>query len=324
MSGATAISPVAMGTALTARAPLPDLYEQARLVEALGYHSAWIPEIIGRDALVTTALLASRTERLVLATGVVPLSSRSPVLLAMGAAAVGEVAPERFMLGVGAGHDETANLWFGRERALRVADLGPKLDTLRAVLDPAAPKADVVRLRGVHHRAAPPILLGALGERSVAIGAEHADGVVLNWITVERAATLAARVRRTAEQQGKDPGELTVACYIPVCVTSQTDEARYQLARQIAAYAPLRAYRRSLERCGLGQYVTAMIDAGGAAENVPDTLIDALGFIGPVAQVREGISAYKEVGVSLPVIVPIPLVGDLAWPSIVETWSALC
>jgi len=51
-----------LGTALSARAPLAQLVEQAQLVEGLGYDRIWLPEISGRDAFVTAAVLATQTD----------------------------------------------------------------------------------------------------------------------------------------------------------------------------------------------------------------------------------------------------------------------
>ncbi|MGZ8763623.1 MAG: LLM class flavin-dependent oxidoreductase, partial [Acidimicrobiia bacterium] len=39
-------------------------------LEDLGYGAVWIPEVFGRDALVSSALLLSATERIVVATGI--------------------------------------------------------------------------------------------------------------------------------------------------------------------------------------------------------------------------------------------------------------
>ena len=227
----------AIATALAARQPLEEVIEQAVLVESLGYESVWIPEIAGRDAIVASALIGASTTRLGIATGIVPVRPRGPALLAMGAATVAESTRGRFRLGIGIGHAETLEHWFEAGRPPGLAELERVLVRLRALLGSdardaeragQAPSAEpgAERLRGVHHAAAPPIVLAALSEELTRLAARYADGVVLNWVTPQRARELAAIFREAAEAAGRDASMLTVASYVPVCVTDDVDAAR--------------------------------------------------------------------------------------------------
>ena len=58
--------------------------------ETAGYAAVFLPEIAGRDAFVALGALAGETRDLLLGTGVVPMSSRTPPLTAMAAATVQE------------------------------------------------------------------------------------------------------------------------------------------------------------------------------------------------------------------------------------------
>src|SRR5256885_5758626 len=93
------------GTAFALRDPLPwrDLSALARRGEELGYEGVFLPEIGGRDVLAALAALAGETERLVLASGIVPMRSRTVPLTAMAAATVQERSGGRAILGLGTG-----------------------------------------------------------------------------------------------------------------------------------------------------------------------------------------------------------------------------
>jgi probable F420-dependent oxidoreductase len=95
--------------------------EIAQLAESLGYDSLWAgehvvapsprvapspiePDYPMLDPLVALALLAARTERVRLATGIVILPQRNPLVLAKQVASVDVVSDGRFVLGVGAGY----------------------------------------------------------------------------------------------------------------------------------------------------------------------------------------------------------------------------
>ena len=305
-----------IGTAVAIRGPLPDVREQAALVDALGYDSIWIPEVAGRDALVACAALAGDVERARLATGIVPLPARSPVTLAMGAATVAEVTGGRFVLGVGAGHRETAAAWLGR-RALRVDEVAEHLEVLRAVLHDgrvqraagaSLPELDFT-LRGVQPAPATPIVLAALGPRTAALAGALADGLVANWATPAQVERLAGWAREAATAGGRDPDALEIACYVPACVGPPA-EARAELARQLDAYGRLDAYRRVLVAAGLD------------ADDRSPAALDALGAHGDADAVRARLDDYRAAGATLVVLAPYP-VGDDPWASMAETWAAL-
>lgn len=314
------MTPVRLATALGIRGPLADVIEQARLVDALGYESIWVPEIAGRDALVTCAVIGAEVERASVATGVVPLPARSPVTLAMAAAAVAESTGGRFVLGVGAGHPETARSWLGRS-PLDLAGIADHLDILGAVLGEgevrraatgARPALDF-RLRGAHPPGPPKIVLAALGPRMAALAGAQASGVVLNWVTAEHVPAIVGWVREGAERVGRDPAELEIACYVPTCV-GDAEEARAELARQLRAYGSLRAYRRVLAACG--------IDLVAEDEEVPASVLDVLGAHGDEGAVRARLQEFVDAGVTLPVLAPYPI-GDDPWASMSTTWAAL-
>ena len=71
--------------------------------EDAGFDALFLPEVGARDTLATLAALAGETSRLRLGTGVVPLPSRSPALLAIAAATVQELSGGRLLLGLGTG-----------------------------------------------------------------------------------------------------------------------------------------------------------------------------------------------------------------------------
>ena len=73
----------------------------AQGAETRGYDTAWAAEASGADALMTLALIASHTSRLRVACGVVPIQTRTPIVLAMAATTLGHVSPGRVALGVG-------------------------------------------------------------------------------------------------------------------------------------------------------------------------------------------------------------------------------
>ncbi len=127
-------------------------------IERAGFHALWVNDTPGGDSIACLAAAARVTDRLVLATGVVPLDRR-PAGELLAAVRQAGLPQDRLMLGVGSGGASRGALRLVRE------GVGMLRDGLRA-----------------------PIVVGALGPRMRRLGAEAADGVVLNWLTPDAAA----------------------------------------------------------------------------------------------------------------------------------------
>ena len=98
-----------------------DLTYFSRLAEDLGYHSIWVPEMWGRDAFSLISHMASVTEKINLATGIISVYSRSPALIAQTAATLDEYCGGRLILGLGISSVYLNEYWHGTkfERPLR-------------------------------------------------------------------------------------------------------------------------------------------------------------------------------------------------------------
>ena len=83
----------------------PEAAAFARRIEEWGYSALWIPEAVGRDPFSFIGFLAAETERLVLATGIANIYARDAMTLKAIHKTVAELAPDRFVLGLGVSHE---------------------------------------------------------------------------------------------------------------------------------------------------------------------------------------------------------------------------
>ena len=86
--------------------------ELAREAERLGYRDAWSFEADGVDAFAPLAV-AGQASGMRLGTAIVNVYTRGPATLAMSAAGLAEIAPGRFILGIGSGYDVIVEAWNG-------------------------------------------------------------------------------------------------------------------------------------------------------------------------------------------------------------------
>jgi len=173
-------------------APIPSLADFIVRCEDEGFGGVGVHDHphSGRDAYVTLAIAAQRTQRLRLFPATSSPKVRHPLILASLAHSLDEIAPGRICLTVAPGFLSVRSI--GRPRAglagMREAVLG-----LRRLLagETASFDSAECRLRNVS-RPAPPVYLLAAGPRMVELAGEVADGALL-FAGLDRGAIACAR-----------------------------------------------------------------------------------------------------------------------------------
>lgn len=227
----------------------------ARAAEEAGFESLWTVEHVvvpagyaspypyarsGRMAggaedfdipapLVWLSYVAAVTSSIRLATGVLILPQRNPVILAKEAATLDVLSGGRLLLGIGSG-------WLAEEfEALGVpfVDRGDRTDdairALRALWtqDLASHEGPFVSFDRVYSRPHPvqrpiPIVVGGHSKRAARRAGELGDGFFPGTRPREVVADLIAHARRSAENAGRDPDVLEIT------VGSAPDPARIE------------------------------------------------------------------------------------------------
>ena len=93
-----------VGAFISTGRSLPEAIERVQLAESLGYASAYVTHVAGRDAMQVCMAYAQRTERIRVGTGVVPIYSRTPATMAQEAATIDDASGGRMLLGIGVSH----------------------------------------------------------------------------------------------------------------------------------------------------------------------------------------------------------------------------
>jgi alkanesulfonate monooxygenase SsuD/methylene tetrahydromethanopterin reductase-like flavin-dependent oxidoreductase (luciferase family) len=180
--------------------PADEVARLGRLAEEEGFGHVFLPDlrggepgqlVTGRDAFVSLGALFAATSRLRAGVGVAAAIFHDPVDLARAAGTLAESSGGRFTLGLGVSHGEAAARGGGRYPT-------SPLSTMRWWI---AEMNRCSKQGGLDFGAGFPVLLGALGPKMLTLGAQEADGVVLNWLTPEHAARTVERVRVAASNR---------------------------------------------------------------------------------------------------------------------------
>ena len=280
-------------------------------LERAGFTDLWSSEVAGADAFTPLTLAATWQPRMRLGTAVVPVYTRGPGLLAMSAAALAEVAPNRFALGIGASSPVVVGDWnavpydepFRRTRdVLRFLRAALAGETVDGAFDTFAVRRFALERPPA---APPPVMLAALRPGMLRLAGAEADGVILNWLA-------AGDVPRALAEVGERRPGFDVVARIFVCPTEDTGYARRLARRMITTYLTVPAYAAFHRWLGREAELTPMWrawadgDRRGAAALVPDELVDALVLHGAPEVCRSRIQDYRAAGIDVPVLALLP------------------
>jgi alkanesulfonate monooxygenase SsuD/methylene tetrahydromethanopterin reductase-like flavin-dependent oxidoreductase (luciferase family) len=189
-----------LGVVFLPQLPPERLRAVARAADEAGLAELWLWEDCFRESGIATATAAlACTQRLEVGIGLLPVPLRNVALTAMELATIERMFPDRLRVAVGHGVQE----WMGQVGA-RVESpmtlLSEYVTALRALLrgDRVTTSGRYVRLDDVAldwpPLDPPPILVGAVGDRTMRLAAELADGTVLTGGTPPERVTQARRL----------------------------------------------------------------------------------------------------------------------------------
>jgi probable F420-dependent oxidoreductase len=286
---------------------LAELPEAAREAERLGYADAWSFEADGADCFTPLAALAVTTG-LRLGTAIANVFTRGPATLAMQAAALADLAPGRFCLGVGAGSSVIVEAWNGGRFVKPLTRVREMVQVLRAALagERVVFRGETLQVDGFRLTRLPPapvpIHVAALRPGMLRLAGEVADGVILNWLSAEDVPRSVAVVREAAAKAGRDPSRVEISARLFAHVDPPGPAADTVARRHITAYLNVPVYRAFHEWLGRTQALGPMWaawergDRKAALAAVPDRVVDDLLLRGAPEAIRAGIRRYLDAG----------------------------
>lgn len=288
--------------------PLAQHRELVEQLPDLGYTDAWTAETAGTDAFTPLVLASQWAPQLRLGTAIAPVYTRGPGLLAMSASTLAELAPGRFVLGIGASSPVIVEGWNGGSFTEPFARTRDTLHFLRAALAGEKVSEDYETFSVSKFRLerspdpAPSVMLAALRPGMLRLAAREADGAITNWL----AATDVPKIRDVI---GPD---VELAARIFVCPTEDADAARALGRMMISSYLTVPVYAKFHEWLGRGEALAPMHEAWAAGDRkrantlIPDEVVDSLVIHGSPASCRDQVESYVDNGLTTPVIALLP------------------
>ena len=277
--------------------------------EALGFGGVWVADSqsVFRDAFTILGAVASRTERLLLSTGVTNPLTRHIAVLAATHATLAELAPGRVILALGRGESAVRTVGLRPATLKRMEDA---VHSLRLLLTGQTATLDGAEIRLSWPASPVPIYVTASGPKTLRLAGRVADGVLFQSGSAPELIQWAlAQIQAGAEEAGRHLSDLTVCARVGCCVDSDLDAARDRMRAYAAAAAktvfdsvPPDVLQPELVRDvaalkeAYDYYEHAQFDAAHRKFLTPG-IIDAVAVTGPPDRVAERIGQIVGLGV---------------------------
>jgi 5,10-methylenetetrahydromethanopterin reductase len=305
--------------------------EMARYAEARGLTEIWQADTrLARDCVVMMSAFLAHTQRLRIGSGVLPIWTRNPAVIAATWSTLWELGGRadgrgRVMLGLGAWWEPIAGR-VGVDRRKPLAAMREHVEALRSLFrmdevsyDGEFVRLDRVRLDVAFGDASPrdiPIYIGATGDRMLELAGEICDGVLLNYVVsvdyIRRAVSL---VEQGALRAGKSLADVDRPELIVCCLSDEDPAAAMAEGKKLVAYY-LATEPHIMKASGVSddllQRVQAQMSWPATAEDyarasrfIPDEVVRELMAVGTSAECRAKVREYVDAGVTCPVLYPM-------------------
>ncbi|MFT7651563.1 MAG: F420-dependent oxidoreductase-like protein [Limisphaerales bacterium] len=303
--------------------------KEIKELEKAGLDVAWVPEAYSFDAPSAMGYLAAETDTITIASGILPIYSRTPSLLAMTAAGIDALSDGRCMLGLGASGPQVIEGFHGVPYQAPVARMREIIEICRMVW-----RREKVQHMGTHFqiplpqdqgtglgkplklinhpvRENIPIAVASLGQASVAMTAELADAWLPAFYTAEAAQAVwgdALKKGQAKRSADRPPLEVFAGGMVAIGegLEGLRDLARPQAALYIGGMGARSKnfYNDIFSKSGYAAEAKLIQDLylsgekKAAEEAIPEDYLAKNSLIGDEAFVKDRLAALKESGVT--------------------------
>ncbi|MEU3370419.1 TIGR03564 family F420-dependent LLM class oxidoreductase [Streptomyces sp. NPDC006660] len=250
---------------ITHGVPLDGVIAQIGAAARAGAGAAWLPQVLGHDALTALAVAGREVPGIQLGTAVVPTFPRHPLALAGQALTAQAAMGGRLTLGIGLSHRATVEGAYGYSYDRPLRHLREYLRALAPLLrgEPVALRGETLTAAGaveVPGTTAPSLMLAALGPAMLRLAGEETDGTITQFTGPRTVADhVVPTLTRAASRAGRPAPRVVVG--VSVCVTHDPAARRALLGNIYSAVGTggEPSYRAMLEREGVATAVDVAI-----------------------------------------------------------------
>ncbi len=285
-----------------------EMLECSKILSKYSHDSIWIPETWGMEGLTMMTAVSQIVKNSKIGSSIINIYSRTPSLIAMGAATVDTLSNGRLLLGLGTSSEPIVQEWHGLEFNQPVQRMREYVEIIRLIISGAKVNYDgkIFHLKNFTLLIKPPrkkipIYVAAINQKMVELAWEIADGVIFYLRPI-------SELQKTIQKM-QSRRKIDVASQFVTCISDDKDKAIDRAKKTLAFYVSVgKIYREFLAKNGFAKEtgeIYSEYKKSGLHLNyklVSDTMLDSLTISGTPDDCKKKLDKFIKTGVSLPII----------------------
>jgi alkanesulfonate monooxygenase SsuD/methylene tetrahydromethanopterin reductase-like flavin-dependent oxidoreductase (luciferase family) len=279
--------------------------------------TVWIPETWGMENFSMLSAVSNKLKKPRIGSSIINIYSRSPTLIAMGAATVDTISNGRLVLGLGTSSVPIVEEFHGHNFENPLTRMTEYVQIIKKAL--SGEKIDfngkIFSLKNFSLLIKPPrknipIYLAAINPKMVELCWQIADGVIFYLRPLSE---LENTIKKMQSRR-----EIDVSCQLITCMSNDVDKAIECVKKTLAFYISVgEIYRKFLAKNGFENETKNVYEEyqkSGLKSNyelVPESMLDQLCVYGTPEECIKKLKRFHKIGVNLPIIQFNPI-GDVA------------
>jgi len=291
--------------------------ECSEILSKTNVDTIWIPETWGMENFSMQSAVSNKTTTQKIGSSIINIYSRSPSVIAMGAATVDTLSDGRLILGLGTSSLPIIETFHGYKFEKPVQRMREYVKIIRLVLSGKEVNytGEIFDLKNFTLLVKPkresiPIYLAAVNKKMVDLTWDIGDGVIFYLRPINEMKKTITKMQLKKK--------IDVTCQIITSVAEDSDIAIDRAKKTLAFYVSVgKIYREFLAKNGFKNETSNIFDEfkkSGFKSNhelVSDSMLQSLCISGSPEECRKQLQIFRETGIDLPIIQFNP-VGDIS------------
>ena len=270
--------------------------------------TVWIPETWGMENFSMLSLACVENKFSKIGSSIINIYSRSPSLIAMGAATVDTISNKRLVLGLGTSTKPLIEDFHGDKFEKPVKRMKEYVEIIRLILTGKTINysGEIFSLKDFSLLIKPPrniipIYLAAVNQKMVELAWEIADGVIF-YLRPKN------EIKSTITSM-KNQKKIDTTLQIITCIHDDSEKAIFRAKKTIAFYVSVgKIYREFLAQNGFKNETKNIFEEykkTGLTNNhefVPESMVNELCISGTPNECKKQLKQYRETGINIPII----------------------
>jgi len=280
----------------------------SRKLNELKPDTIWIPETWGMENFSMLSMASMENGFSKIGSSIVNIYSRSPSLIAMGAATVDTISNKRLVLGLGTSSQPLVEDFHGDKFEMPIKRMKEYVEIIRLILSGKTVNysGEIFSLKNFSLLIKPPrdsipIYLAAVNQKMVELTWKIADGVIFYLRPKSEMKSTLAKMQNQKK--------IDATLQIITCVNDDSEKAMVRAKKTLAFYVSVgKIYREFLASNGFENETKNIFEEyekNGLESNyelVPESMVSELCIAGTPDECKTQLLQFRETGIDLPII----------------------